>query len=299
MVTCRYNVPVVSPGKTKSEKLTKQNKTKQNGFYDINIEGHASTASPSPSLWQALEKTGCAPLLCEWREVLSHCQMVQRTSLQEDCPADHPGLQGASCSPRAPGRAFSAPTESMMQRLPSCWCLLCRMTCRFDTCLHCTSLAMLARTSMAEATRTHLPCSPPVCWQQLLCAYEEGGCLRLTAQAPAVSLAPSARGWALRPLRIADYNNYICICFVLFSFVIFSLFCFSRGHNWDIKPASRHKGCAFQSQRLPRFLQVNHGLSIAKFKAREGWILMCPTPLTHLWFTVLYSYGMHAYKKFC
>ena len=40
----------------------------------------------------------------------------------------------------------------------------------------------------------HLPCSPPVCWQQLLCAYEEGGCLRLTAQAPAVSLAPSARG---------------------------------------------------------------------------------------------------------
>ena len=31
--------------------------------------------------------------------------MVQRTSLQEDCPADHPGLvlQGASCSPRAPG----------------------------------------------------------------------------------------------------------------------------------------------------------------------------------------------------
>jgi hypothetical protein len=50
MVTCRYNVPVVSPGKTKSGKLTKQNKTKQNGFYDINIEGHASTASPSPSL---------------------------------------------------------------------------------------------------------------------------------------------------------------------------------------------------------------------------------------------------------
>ena len=99
-----------------------------------------------------------------------------------------------SACPRV-GRAFSAPTESMMRWLPSCWCLLCRMTCRFDTCLHCTSLAMLARTYMAGATRTpHLPCSPPVCWQQLLCAYEEGGCLRLTAQAPAVSLAPSARG---------------------------------------------------------------------------------------------------------
>jgi len=41
-------------------------------------------------------------------------------------------------------------------------------------------------------------------------------------------------------LRIADYNNHICICFVLFCFVIFSLFCFSRGHNWDIIPASRH-----------------------------------------------------------
>jgi hypothetical protein len=35
--------------KQKSEKITKQNKTK-NGFYDIKIEGHASTASPSPSL---------------------------------------------------------------------------------------------------------------------------------------------------------------------------------------------------------------------------------------------------------
>ena len=77
--------------------------------------------------------------------------------------------------PQGLGRAFSAPTKSMMRWLPSCWCLLCRMTCRFDTCLHCS------------------PCSPPVCWQQLLCAYKEGGCLRLTAQAPAVSLAPSAR----------------------------------------------------------------------------------------------------------
>ena len=56
--------------KQKSEKITKQNKTKQNGNYDIKYKG---TASPSPSLWQALEKTGCAPLLCEWREVLSHC----------------------------------------------------------------------------------------------------------------------------------------------------------------------------------------------------------------------------------
>jgi len=52
-----------------------------------------------------------------------------------------------SACPRV-GRAFSAPTESMMRWLPSCWCLLC-------TCLPCTSLAMLARTSMAGATRTH------------------------------------------------------------------------------------------------------------------------------------------------
>jgi len=86
----------------------------------------------------------------------------------------------------------------------------------------------------------HLPCSPPVCWQQLLCAYEEGGCLRLTAQAPAVSLAPSARGWALRPLSLPIIT--ITFAFVLFCFVLFSLFCFSRGHNWDIVciPASRH-----------------------------------------------------------
>ena len=48
MVTCRYNVPVVSPGKTKSEKLTKQNKTKQNGFYDINIEGQAQPPRHRP-----------------------------------------------------------------------------------------------------------------------------------------------------------------------------------------------------------------------------------------------------------
>ena len=47
---------------------------------------------------------------------------------------------------------------------------------------------------------------------------------------------------------IADYNNHnhICICFVLFCFV-FSLFCFFRGHNWDIIPASCHNkksGCS-------------------------------------------------------
>ena len=60
---------------------------------------------------------------------------------------------GCIVQPACPrvGRAFSAPTESMMRWLPSCWCLLCR----FDTCLHCASLAMLARTSMAGATRTH------------------------------------------------------------------------------------------------------------------------------------------------
>jgi len=55
---------------------------------------------------------------------------------------------------RVPQEGLSPLPESMMQWLPSCWCLLCRVTCMFDTCLHCTSLAMLARTSMAGVTRT-------------------------------------------------------------------------------------------------------------------------------------------------
>jgi hypothetical protein len=33
---------------------------------------------------------------------------------------------------------------------------------------------------------------------------------------------------------------FVLFCFVLFCFVFSSLFCFSRGHNWDIIPASRH-----------------------------------------------------------
>jgi len=35
----------------------------------------------------------------------------------------------------------------------------------------------------------------------------------------------------------------ITFAFVLFCFVLFfpHFFCFSRGHNWDIIPASRHK----------------------------------------------------------
>jgi len=147
--------------------------------------------------------------------------MVQRTSLQEDCPTSrtpassrtvqhHPGLQGASCSPRAPGRAFSAPTESMMQWLPSCWCLLCRMTCRFDTCLHCTSLAMLARTS-----RQGRPGRTPSVLASCVLAVAP---LRLRGRGVSASdgSGPSclscsiSSGLSPAPLAIADYNIYIC-----------------------------------------------------------------------------------------
>jgi len=155
--------------------------------------------------------------------------MVQRTSLQEDCPADHPGLQGASCSPRAPGRAFSAPTESMMQWLPSCWCLLCRMTCRFDTCLHCTSLAMLARTSMAGATRTTTPSVLSSC---VLAAaplrLRGGGVSASDGSGPSCLSCSISSGLSPAPLVIADYNNHICICFVLF-FSFFFTFLFFPG----------------------------------------------------------------------
>jgi hypothetical protein len=230
MVTCRYNVPVVSPGKTKKWKVSKQNKTKQNnqnGIYDINIEGHASTASPSPSLWQALEKTGCAPLLSGVK-----CSVIARwfsgRLCQEDCPADHPGLQGESCSPRAPaGRAFSAPTESMMQWLPSCWCLLCRITCRFDTCLHCTSLAMLARTSMAGATRTHTFRALLLCVGSSSSAPTRKGGVYVWRLRPQLSLLLHQFGVEPCALCIADYNNHICICFVLFCFVLFCFVIFS------------------------------------------------------------------------
>ena len=150
--------------------------------------------------------------------------MVQRTSLQEDCPADHPGLQGASCSPRAPGRAFSAPTESMMQWLPSCWCLLCRMTCRFDTCLHCS------------------PCSPPVLAAAPL-RLRGGGVSASDGSGPSCLSCSISSGLSPAPhVSNADYKIHICICFVLFC-LFFSYFC-SRGHNWDIIPASRHKFCS-------------------------------------------------------
>jgi len=143
--------------------------------------------------------------------------MVQRTSLQEDCPASsrtvqhHPGLQGASCSPRASGRAFSAPTESMMQWLPSCWCLLCRMTCRFDTCLHCTSLAMLARTSrQGRPGRTPsvlascvLAVAPLRLRGKGVSASDGSGPSRLSCSISSAGLSPA-------PLAIADYNNHIC-----------------------------------------------------------------------------------------
>ena len=114
--------------------------------------------------------------------------MVQRTSLQEDCPADHPGLQGASRSPRAPKRAFSAPTESMMQWLPSCWCLLCRMTY-----VHVWHMLAL-----------HIPCHA--------CTHIHGKATRTHTFLPAQRTSCS----------IADYNNLICICFVLlFHFFVF------------------------------------------------------------------------------
>ena len=41
---------------------------------------------------------------------------------------------------------------------------------------------------------------------------------------------------------------FVLFCFVLFCFVLlfFHFFSFSRGHNWDIIPASRHNICLVQ-----------------------------------------------------
>ena len=123
--------------------------------------------------------------------------------------------------------------------------------------------------------------------------------LRLRGGGASASDGPSclscsvSSGLSPAPLAsIADYNNHICICFVLF----FSLFCFSRlffflslwiylwlaetsqqpisqttwlkvtphcnhcfsrGHNWDIIPASRHKLQIgyFLQQHINLFLQ--------------------------------------------
>jgi len=167
------------------KKQKKQNN--QNGFYDINRREGAMQAQPPRH----------RPYDKHLREQVVHLYFVSGVK----CSATARWFSGRPCRKTVQRiiqdyrvhRAVRLPTESMMQWLPSCWCLLCRMTCRFDTCLHCTSLAMLARTSVAGTTRTHTFRALLLCVGSL-CAYEEGGCLRLTAQAPAVSLAPSARG---------------------------------------------------------------------------------------------------------
>jgi len=140
-----------------------------------------------------------------------------------------------------------------MQWLPSCWCLLCRITCRFDTCLHCTSLAMLARTSMAGATRTHTFRALLLCVGSSSSAPTRKGGVYVWRLRPQLSLLLHQFGVEPCALCIADYNNHICICFVLFCFVLFCFvllffhfFSFSRGHNWDIIPASRHNICLVQ-----------------------------------------------------
>ena len=44
------------------------------------------------------------------------------------------------------------------------------------------------------------------------------------------------------PFSIHIINSFWLFCSVFFCFVFFlSLFCFSRGHNWDSIPASHHK----------------------------------------------------------
>ena len=77
---------------------------------------------------------------------------------------------------------------------------------------------------------------------------------------------------------------YICIiqsvsvvlfCFVLFCFVIFSPSCISRGHNWDIIPASHHKimkPLVFSEFRF-RFTKfgplIYYSISLKEIKARN------------------------------
>jgi hypothetical protein len=153
--------------------------------------------------------------------------MVQRTSLQEDGPADHPGLQGTSCSPRAPGRAFSAPTESMMQ-WPSCWCILCRITCRFDTCLHyihCHACTHIHGRGDQDGT-------PSVLSSCVLAAaplrLRGGGVSASDGSGPSCLSCSISSGLSPAPLvSIADYNTHICTCFVLFC--IFFTFLFFPG----------------------------------------------------------------------
>jgi len=164
--------------------------------------------------------------------------MVQRTSLQEDCPADHPGLQGASCSPRAPGRAFSAP--------------------RKHDAVAAQLLVSIVQGDMHvwHMLALHIPCH--ACTHIHGRGDQDAFCALLLCVGSS-SFAPTRKGgvcvWRLRPqlsLLLRQLGVEPCapcalpiititFVLVLFCFVIFSLFCFSRGHNWDIIPASRHK----------------------------------------------------------
>ena len=222
MVTCRYiNVPVVSPGKTKKlQNKTKQNN--QNGFYDINIR----------ACKHSLPVT--VPMTSTWENRLCTSTLWEAWSAQPllDGSADVLAGRLSSGSSRTTGCIVqSACPRKGFLRSQKAWCSGCPAAGVYCAGWHaCLTHACTAHPLPClhahpwQGWPGRLLCSPPVCWQQLLCAYEEGGCLRLTAQAPAVSLAPSARGWALRPLCIADYNNHICTCFVLFCYFFTFLF---------------------------------------------------------------------------
>jgi len=190
LVTCRYNVPVVSPGKTKKWK-----KNNQNGFYDINIEGKGQCKHCLPVT---------VPMTSTWENRLCISTLWVAWSAQPllDGSADVLAGRLSSGSSRTSTTGCivqsACPRVEGLSPLPQkAWCGGCPAAGVYRAGWH----AGLTHACIAHP----LPGLHAHPWQ-LLCAYEEGGCLRLTAQAPAVSLAPSARGWALRPLQaLPDY----------------------------------------------------------------------------------------------
>jgi len=161
--------------------------------------------------------------------------LAGRLSLKEDCP-DHPGLQGASCSPHAPGLEGLSPLPQ------KAWCGGCPAAGVYCAGWH----AGLTHACIAHP----LPClhvhpwqgrpgrTPSVLSSCVLAAaplrLRGGGVSASDGSGPRCLSCSISSGLSPAPLvSTADYNNHICI--------FFSLFCFCRGHNWYIIPASRHK----------------------------------------------------------
>jgi len=177
---CRYNVPVVSPGKTsekniKSKQPKYPNQNNQNGFYDINIEGKGQCKHSLPVT---------VPIKTVQR-IIQDYRVHRAVRVPQ-------GLEGLSPLPQ------------------KAWCGGCPAAGVYCAGWHA---------GLTQACIAHpLPCLHAHPWRP----GRTPSCLH-----------------SGHPLSCSIADNHICICIVLLSF--FSLLCFSRGHNWDIIPASRHK----------------------------------------------------------